>query len=212
MTKLTLPIQAGKKYIRRDGEVTAPTAARHDTLVLIDGSTHVFKNSGRANAHPDFNYPHDLIADHFEEAIKPVTVPKGHIHAASMLLYAQDAVETDKPWERWEFSQFTELPGQAVYCKADTTLQWKTNTRYRRKPPAPVFIDINGFQVPEPMRVPPATNSIYWSCNFHEATVHSSSWDAYAIDNIRLLNGTCHFTKEAAQLHVEALLSFTRIK
>ena len=26
-----------------------------------------------------------------------------HPHAASMLLYAQDAAETDKPWECWEF-------------------------------------------------------------------------------------------------------------
>ena len=25
-----------------------------------------------------------------------------HPHAASMKLYAEDAAETDKPWERWE--------------------------------------------------------------------------------------------------------------
>ena len=25
-----------------------------------------------------------------------------HIHADLMLQYAQDAMETDKPWERWE--------------------------------------------------------------------------------------------------------------
>ena len=28
----------------------------------------------------------------------------GHIHAAAMAEYAKDALETDKPWERWEFS------------------------------------------------------------------------------------------------------------
>lgn len=25
-----------------------------------------------------------------------------HTHAHNMLLYAQDAAETDRPWERWE--------------------------------------------------------------------------------------------------------------
>lgn len=26
-----------------------------------------------------------------------------HIHAAAMAEYAKDALETDRPWERWEF-------------------------------------------------------------------------------------------------------------
>ena len=59
-----------------------------------------------------------------------------HPHAASMLLYAQDAAETDKPWERWEFKSDM---GFHMCLKHP---EWNEHFEYRRKPRT---ITINGI-------------------------------------------------------------------
>ena len=53
----------------------------------------------------------------------------GHIHAAAMAEYAKDALETDKPWERWEFSC-----GNQDYKSLQSQPLWVADFRYRRKP------------------------------------------------------------------------------
>ena len=65
----------------------------------------------------------------------------GHIHAAAMAEYAKDAAETDKPWERWEFSC-----GNRDYRSLQSQPLWVADFRYRRKPKV---ILINGHEVPE---------------------------------------------------------------
>lgn len=204
MNKLTLPIQAGKKYIQRDGKMTTPTESSHGDLLLIDGITHIFSSTGKSNNIDYINYTHDLVADYIEQVA--VT---GHIHAASMLLYAQDAAETDKPWERWEFD---DTQGRVPFIDLNGHPQWNDTSEYQRKPPAPVFININGYQVPEPMRVAPAIGTKYWTPRLQGSNTYASSWDAYTVDLDRLDNGLCHSTPEAAILHSEALLSFTKVK
>lgn len=52
-----------------------------------------------------------------------------HKHAESMVLYAQDAMETDEPWERWE-SRNCE---NNVWCDLDNHPCWFTHREYRRK-------------------------------------------------------------------------------
>ena len=54
-------------------------------------------------------------------------MPK-HVHAELMKLYAKDAMETDKPWERWQF--YTSL-GPEDCC---THPKWVPAAKYRRKP------------------------------------------------------------------------------
>jgi len=52
-----------------------------------------------------------------------------HPHAELMAQYAQDAMETDKPWERWEYTYrvgWSEL--------SDAGPRWDTLAKYRRKP------------------------------------------------------------------------------
>ncbi len=53
-----------------------------------------------------------------------------HIHAALILQFAQDAAETDKPWERWQC--------RSSSSKTWTTLtacpRWDAGVEYRRKP------------------------------------------------------------------------------
>lgn len=52
-----------------------------------------------------------------------------HTHAELMLLYAQDAMETDKPWERWEITE-AGFPWIAMTHHP----RWETTVSYRRKP------------------------------------------------------------------------------
>ena len=125
-----------------------------------------------------------------------------HIHAALMAQYAQDAAETDKPWERWEFfrnGQWLTMPDDPV---------WIPHFQYRRKPKA---ILINGFEVPEPMREAPETGTRYWAADLSAGSMTTDfCWADDKVDNNCLRCGICHTTKEAAEAHANALLSFTR--
>lgn len=64
-----------------------------------------------------------------------------HIHAELMAQYAQDAMETDKPWKRWECKEceFNSFMWRAV--SGNPT--WKENYKYRRKhkPYPPTLLD-----------------------------------------------------------------------
>ena len=52
-----------------------------------------------------------------------------HIHAENMMLYAEDAAETAKPWELWEFISF----GMEDWQSLDSNPNWGFATEYRRK-------------------------------------------------------------------------------
>ena len=125
----------------------------------------------------------------------------GHIHAAAMAEYAKDAAETDKPWERWEFSyqdqEYTSLHGHP---------EWVVENEYRRKPKT---ILINGHEVPEPHRKPLEIDNPYWTFTFFFDGVSEYCWANDLDDNNALKNGFIHLTKEAAEKHFNALKSFT---
>ena len=128
----------------------------------------------------------------------------GHIHAAAMAEYAKDAIETDKPWERWEFfslhnQEYKTLDGHPI---------WHEDIKYRRKSKV---ILINGHEVPEPHRTPLKVGEVYWALTlFSSAT--SLRWQGDVIDFGYLKNGFIHLTKEAAEKHFNALKSFTAQK
>ncbi len=56
-----------------------------------------------------------------------------HPHAALMMQYAQDAMETDKPWERWEQRFFSTDPGWE-WKSVRLPLYFHEDCQYRRKP------------------------------------------------------------------------------
>ena len=125
----------------------------------------------------------------------------GHIHAAAMAEYAADAAETDKPWERWEFScQYQE------YGTLSRNPTWHEENKYRRKPKV---ILINGHEVPEPHRKPLEIDDPYWTFTFFFDGVSEYCWANDLDDNNALKNGFVHLTKEAAEKHLNALKSFT---
>ena len=66
-----------------------------------------------------------------------------HKHAALMLQYAQDAAETDRPWERWEFEVKSD-----VWCNLSEHPAWLENKNYRRKPQV---IRVGRHEFPKPI-------------------------------------------------------------
>lgn len=51
-----------------------------------------------------------------------------HPHAELMAQYAQDAMETDKPWERWQFADGFD------WHPIRSNPMWGASAKYRRKP------------------------------------------------------------------------------
>ena len=125
----------------------------------------------------------------------------GHIHAAAMAEYAKDAAETDKPWERWEFSY-----GGQEYTSLHGHPNWHKDNKYLRKPKV---ILINGHEVPEPHRKPLKIDDTYWTFTFFFDGVNKYYWTNDLDDNNALKSGFVHLTKEAAEKHFNALKSFT---
>lgn len=78
---------------------------------------------------------------------------------------------------------------------------------FTRKPP---FVLINGFKVPLPERKPLLNDQKYWTLVLGEETPWISHWSEGKLHTHRLKAGVVHLSQEAAQIHLEALKSFTK--
>ena len=47
-----------------------------------------------------------------------------HVHAALMLQYAKDAMETDKPWERWEVKVAADVQPNVMFQGMSFHPEW----------------------------------------------------------------------------------------
>ena len=79
----------------------------------------------------------------------------------------------------------------------------------------PRVININGIEVPKPLReMPPEGTSVYWpGFGPDSGDTHTESADVGyypAMLPYLLRKGLLHLTEEAAAIHANALLSFTR--
>lgn len=128
---------------------------------------------------------------------------KPHKHAALMLQFAQDAQETETPWERWQYKSHATGKWSNFYGNPG----WKDNYEYRRKP---IVIIINGIEVPEPMREKPEIGDIYYVPQVRYTFVEQLEWAGNGIDIFNLNSGLVHLTESAALSHGNALLSFTK--
>lgn len=201
MNRLTLPLKAGKKYICRDGEVRLATEIEGMAKGIVDlGGTLVYANTGSQwgyPVHPARYDPCDAVADYV-----PQQEPKAHPHAASMALYAQDAAETDKPWERWEAKT-----GDGSWVGVGRHPVWEPEQEYRRKPKT---IRIGEYDVPEPLRVVPERGQKVWGVHVSSDSLsYSMHWVPGDTSMTLLCNGMLHLTREAAELHTRALISLT---
>jgi len=85
----------------------------------------------------------------------------------------------------------------------------KGHKHYRRKPRT---IHINGFEVPEPFRGRLELKQKYWVIAVSSRCALFNSWCASDLERYWMAAGLIHLTKEAAELHRKALLSFTEVK
>ena len=128
-----------------------------------------------------------------------------HKHAALMLQYAQDAAETDKPWERWEFEVKS-----GVWCNLSEHPAWLKNKNYRRKPQV---IRVGRHEFPEPITEVPEEGTVYW-------TIEVDGWNGFYVEHYKWLQngedescirqGLIHLTEEAAQAHADVLNAICR--
>ena len=129
-----------------------------------------------------------------------------HIHAELMMEYAKDAMETDKPWARWQFrkkgdTEWSNFVDDIIYPS------WISTNEYRRKIKT---VNINGFEVPEPLTVEPKLGElIYIICfGYYGSDVIFRYWKNDEYESMTFNCRLCHKTKEAAEIHAKALLSF----
>lgn len=74
----------------------------------------------------------------------------------------------------------------------------------------PRTISIGQFDVPEPMRVaPPDDTTVWFADSGRDELCFSFRWEGDPCEVRWLARGFCHTTREAAEAHTRALLSFT---
>jgi hypothetical protein len=131
-----------------------------------------------------------------------------HIHAELMRLFAEDAMETDTPWERW---QMKTDKGDWIDYEMPYSPNWNLSVEYRRKPKK---IRIGKYDVPEPLRVAPDYGDEYYVAAWAASGISYCwcSWEGARRDLQFLEAGLIHSTPEAAQYHIDAILSLTRAK
>lgn len=118
-------------------------------------------------------------------------------------MYAKDAAHSRTPFDYWEYTN------GKVWKTLTNHPTWFPHVKYRRKPKP---ININGYEVPEPVREPLECDQEYWTVEFIGADLSDAyTWEGDDIDKRYLKRGVIHLTKEAAVLHAKALLSFTEI-
>jgi hypothetical protein len=112
--------------------------------------------------------------------------------------YAKDAMETDKPWERWEFSH---------HCSWEALKgghpSWVDHIQYRRKPQT---VNINGFEVPAPLKETPSLRRYYIELAHTSSFYSGETWEDTGTDRRWLKRGIAHATKEAAIASCKARL------
>lgn len=203
MDRLTVPLEVGKKYICRDGQVVTvknmryALGGRRPPIAVTDGPRgefEVYAGDGRVSDLPRA----DIIADYIEPA-------KGHPHAALMTLYAQDAAETDKPWERWEYRNEDSNVWLGPMAVGPS---WYLDCQYRRRKPK--TIRIGEYDVPEPMRVAPEPDTAYYVPSFmSKHWVTDYLWEGDSADMLFLASGLAHTTRDAAEAHARAVISLS---
>ena len=74
----------------------------------------------------------------------------------------------------------------------------------------PRTININGYEIPEPMRVKPKHGEPYYIVCLTDSKIHSFNFTDTTSEDRWFSQGLLHESKKAAELHLEALLSFTK--
>lgn len=134
-----------------------------------------------------------------------------HVHAALMLQYAKDAMETDKPWEWWEVRIAANVQPNAVFERMSSHPKWDTNNEYRRKPKT---IKVGKWEFPKPIEQPLGCADAYYYVDFNVWTAEfipsRDTWTNNERDDNRLAGNLCHLSYDAALAHADVLTAICR--
>lgn len=123
-----------------------------------------------------------------------------HIHADLIMKYAEIAQRDSKPWTYFQVSD-----DSVKWINCTQEIQFLSKNNYRLKPRT---ININGFEVTEPLMLAPVLGT---ECYFIRTPyIERESYIGGDIDTKLLKAGLIHTTRENAEKHLEALLSFTK--
>jgi len=133
----------------------------------------------------------------FKETMNNPKVP----HADVIIAYAKgEAIQYRANEACWWMDGCTE--GSSINPIRESHLEWRIKPKY---------IMINGYEVPEPLRVaPPIMSCVYQPGLGTRGLVLRFSWSGVDREVDLLERGILHMTTEAAKTHADALLSFTR--
>ena len=120
-----------------------------------------------------------------------------HKHARLMLQYAQDALETDKPWERWEWK------GERGWYPLASEFAFSIHCEYRRKPRTLTYT----VTIPEPMREAPQLDTEYYLVSLFEPRhFEVAYWGDCSGERMLLKRGLCFKTEEDAIAAAKAMM------
>ena len=121
-----------------------------------------------------------------------------HKHAHLMAQYAQDAAETDEPWERWEVAAFGNK-----FVPLHVHPGWREEHEYRRKPKTLTYT----VTIPEPLREAPEVGTIvYIPTPLAKKLASAYCWYGDTPDECLLKRGLCFSTGEDAIAAAKAML------
>ena len=125
-----------------------------------------------------------------------------HIHAESMRLYAEDAMETCEPGYRWQFRRPND--DEWLSCNPDSP-EWIPEYEYRRKPQT---IRVNGVEVPKPLTELPESGIIFVPDFYCGLIAYKPIRIPYhnMTPELAIKRGIAHSSEEAAIAHAEAML------
>jgi hypothetical protein len=133
-----------------------------------------------------------------------------HPNAQQAIEYWTDALTMDKPWEGWEIDHI-DINGYngnwvPMHYHPDFTNRF---FKFRRKPKT---ININGFEVPEPLREFPEDGTLIYKAVLDEdgGWLRCNYSKTSAEHQALIARGICHLAGESAALQSKALLSFTK--
>ena len=132
-----------------------------------------------------------------------------HKHAALMLQYAQDAMETDRPWERWMWREANNSK-DLCFRQCEQHPSWNDIYEYRRKPQV---IRVGRHEFPKPITEAPEEGTVYW-------TIEVDGWNGFYVEHYKWLQngedescirqGLIHLSESAAQAHAATINAICR--
>ena len=128
-----------------------------------------------------------------------------HKHAALMLQYAQDAAETDTPWERWEYRT-----PDGGWWDMDSSPCWDEKAEYRRKSSV---IKVGRHEFPKPITEAPKEGTVYWTIESGGRNgfyAERYKWLQNGEDESCIRQGLIHLSESAAQAHADVLNAICR--